>query len=112
MLDRNAFSRSHLPQSRPAAGSWRHGATLQTFTALVFGKHFGKHAPEQRDDICLSSTKSAYFDFGVLFTRDTMARLRSVCFLWFEVRIILFLRIGVGIHGMLERVDCSSNSSP
>ena len=49
------------------AGSWRHGATLQSFTALVFGKHFGK-APvlvgKEEPTAWLTNTSQAVKLFG------------------------------------------------
>jgi uncharacterized protein len=47
--DRNAFLEAVCKKAGLPGGSWRHGASLQTFTALVFGKHFGKPAPAREE---------------------------------------------------------------
>ena len=47
--DRNAFLEAVCRKAGLPAGSWRHGATLQSFTALVFGKHFGKPEPAREE---------------------------------------------------------------
>jgi AmmeMemoRadiSam system protein A len=43
--DRNTFLDAVCRKAGLPPGSWQHGASLQTFTALVFGKHFGKRDP-------------------------------------------------------------------
>ncbi|MCL4507162.1 MAG: AmmeMemoRadiSam system protein A [Chloroflexi bacterium] len=42
--DRDTFLEALCEKAGLPPGSWRHGATLETFTALVFGKHFGSRA--------------------------------------------------------------------
>ncbi|MCL5998872.1 MAG: AmmeMemoRadiSam system protein A [Chloroflexi bacterium] len=44
-LDRYAFADAVCWKAGLPPGSWRRGATIQVFTALVFGKHFGRHTP-------------------------------------------------------------------
>ena len=42
--DRDTFLEALCEKAGLPPGNWRHGATLETFTALVFGKHFGSRA--------------------------------------------------------------------
>ena len=46
--DRETFLEAVCIKAGLPRDSWRRGATLWTFTALVFGTHFGSHAPIDR----------------------------------------------------------------
>jgi AmmeMemoRadiSam system protein A len=45
--NRNTFLQAVCAKAGLPRDSWRHGAALYTFTALVFGAHYGSHAPQR-----------------------------------------------------------------